>query len=55
MMEIYDGNKQNGPFGNRLLKEPLDITPGWAAVPDRPGLGIDFDPAALAAVTVEAR
>lgn len=55
MMEIYDGNKQDGPFGNRLLKEPLDITPGWAAAPDRPGLGIEFDPAALAAVTVEAR
>jgi L-alanine-DL-glutamate epimerase-like enolase superfamily enzyme len=55
MMEIYDGNKQDGPFGNRLLKEPLDITPGWAAPPDRPGLGVDFDPAALAAVTVETR
>lgn len=55
MMEIYDGNKQDGPFGNRLLKQPLDIKPGSAAVPERPGLGIDFDPAALAAVTVEVR
>lgn len=55
MMEIYDGNKQAGPFGNRLLKEPLDIKPGSAAVPERPGLGVEFDPAALAAVTVEVR
>lgn len=55
MMEIYDGNKQDGPFGNRLLKEPLDIKPGSAGVPERPGLGVDFDPAALAAVTVEGR
>lgn len=55
MMEIYDGNKQDGPFGNRLLKEPLDIKPGSAAPPDGPGLGVEFDPAALAAVTVETR
>jgi L-alanine-DL-glutamate epimerase-like enolase superfamily enzyme len=53
MMEIYDGNKQNGPFGNRLLREPLDISPGSARVPERPGLGVEFDPKALAGVTVE--
>jgi L-alanine-DL-glutamate epimerase-like enolase superfamily enzyme len=55
MMEIYDGNKQAGPFGNKLLKQPLDIKPGLATVPERPGLGVDFDPAALAALTVEVR
>lgn len=52
MMEMYDGNKQNGPFGNRLLQEPLEITPGVARVPDRPGLGVTFDERALAAVRV---
>lgn len=52
MMEVYDGYKQDGPFGNRLLKEPLDFGPGYARVPERPGLGVEFDPEALASVTV---
>lgn len=52
MMEVYNGNKQDGPFGNRLLQEPLDIKPGVARVPDRPGLGVTFDEQALAAITV---
>ena len=53
MMELYDGNKQDGPFGNRLLQHPLAITPGVAHVPQRPGLGVVFDERALAAVRVE--
>lgn len=53
MMELYDGNKQDGPFGNRLLQQPLHITPGTASVPQRPGLGVAFDERALAAVRVE--
>jgi D-galactarolactone cycloisomerase len=52
MMEVYNGNKQDGPFGNRLLREPLDMGPGYAQVPERPGLGVDFDEQALAAVRV---
>ena len=52
MMEVYNGNKQEGPFGNRLLKEPLDMGPGYARVPQRPGLGVEFDEKALAAITV---
>lgn len=52
MMEVYNGNKQDGPFGNRLLKQPLDMGPGYAEVPERPGLGVDFDERALASVTV---
>ena len=52
MMEVYNGNKQDGPFGNRLLQEPLDIVPGFAAVPQRPGLGVTFNEQALAAITV---
>jgi D-galactarolactone cycloisomerase len=53
MMEVYDGNKLDGAFGNRLLKEPLDMGPGYARVPSRPGLGIDIDERALASIRVE--
>ena len=52
MMEVYNGNKHEGPFGNRLLTAPLDMRPGLATVPERPGLGADFDERALASVTV---
>jgi L-alanine-DL-glutamate epimerase-like enolase superfamily enzyme len=52
MMEVYDGYKHEGPFGNRLLQAPLDFGPGYARVPERPGLGVEFDSAALATVTV---
>lgn len=46
------GTSTAGAFGNALLREPLDFEPGLATVSDRPGLGIDFDPDALDAVTV---
>lgn len=52
MMEVYNGNKQDGPFGNRLLQEPLDMGPGYAKAPERPGLGVNFDEQALAAIRV---
>lgn len=52
MMEVYNGDKQDGPFGNRLLQEPLDMGPGYARVPHRPGLGVNFDEQALAAIRV---
>ncbi|MEO8360160.1 MAG: mandelate racemase/muconate lactonizing enzyme family protein [Vicinamibacteria bacterium] len=52
MMEVYDGYKHDGPLGNRLLKAPLDMGPGFAKVPERPGLGVDFDEKALAQVVV---
>jgi D-galactarolactone cycloisomerase len=52
MMEVYNGNKQDGPFGNRLLQEPLDMGAGFARVPERSGLGVAFDERALAAITV---
>ncbi len=53
MMEVYNGNKQAGPFGNKLLQEPLDMGAGYARVPERPGLGVNFDERALAAITVK--
>jgi glucarate dehydratase len=33
--------------GQRLTKEPLQIRGGWVQVPDKPGLGIEIDEAAL--------
>lgn len=44
------GNKYLGPMGNELLKTPLEYTPGFAVVNDRPGLGVEFDEAKLAAI-----
>ena len=37
------GGAHTGLLGNRLIREPLDYAPGSARVPDRPGLGIEFD------------
>lgn len=37
------GSAHLGPLGNRLIKEPLEYTPGFGRVPDRPGIGIEFD------------
>ncbi len=45
------GRALAGPLGNRLLKEPIQMGGGFIAVPSRPGLGVQFDPDALAAVT----
>ena len=33
MMEVYNGNKHEGQFGNRLLTAPLDMRPGVATCP----------------------
>lgn len=33
--------------GNVLLKEPIEFHPGYAVVPEKPGLGIEFDEKAL--------
>ncbi len=46
------GDKTAGPFGNVLLKEPLEYRPGYARVPERPGLGIEFDEKELAKVAI---
>ncbi|MDX2030509.1 MAG: mandelate racemase/muconate lactonizing enzyme family protein [Blastocatellia bacterium] len=49
---IEGGDKTAGPFGNALLKEPLEFKPGAARVPERPGLGIEFNEKELAKVIV---
>ena len=40
----------DNPLGNNLLKEPLVLDNGALIVPDRPGLGIEFEPKRLEAV-----
>jgi muconate cycloisomerase len=42
-------------LGVEVLKRPLDLRDGASWLPQGPGLGIEIDEAALAAVTVEAR
>ncbi len=37
------------PYRDHLLGEPWPVRDGWLEVPDRPGLGVDLDPAALTA------
>ena len=45
------GHLLSGPLGNALLREPIDTKPGWIAVPEGPGLGVQFDEQALAKFT----
>ncbi len=40
------------PFGNRLLKEPMDWRPGEARPPEGPGIGVEFDEDRLAEIRV---
>ncbi len=49
---LEGGNAADGPLVNPLLKEPFVYKGGWAEVPARPGLGIEFDEKALAGVVV---
>jgi L-alanine-DL-glutamate epimerase-like enolase superfamily enzyme len=49
---MENADQSHGPFGNVLLKEPLEYHAGYAIVPERPGLGVEFDEQELAKVTV---
>ena len=49
---IHKATDVRGSRGNVLLKEPLDFQPGYAVVPERPGLGIEFDEKELKKVIV---
>ncbi len=37
----------NSPLQTQLLKEPIRAVDGYVTVPDKPGLGVEIDPAAL--------
>ena len=47
------GRKLEGPLGNVLTRTPLRVENGAAFAPAGPGLGIEWNDAALARVTVE--
>lgn len=47
------GNKVTAPLGNALVKTPLRVEKGLAYANDLPGFGIEWNDAALAAVTVK--
>lgn len=50
---MENADQSRAPLGNVLLKEPLQYFPGYALVPEGPGLGIEFDEHHLADVTVQ--
>ncbi len=55
MMEggnIHNATDVGGSRGNVLLKEPLEFKAGMAMVPERPGLGIEFDEKELQKIVV---
>ena len=49
---IHNATDVGGSRGNVLLKEPLEFTAGMARVPERPGLGIEFDEKELQKIVV---
>lgn len=49
---LEGGLSYEGPFGNRLLKDPLGYHGGYVEVPGRPGLGVEFNEEELAKVTM---
>jgi D-galactarolactone cycloisomerase len=50
--DIHHATDVGGSRGNILLKEPLRFEAGTAHVPERPGLGIEFDEDALQEIIV---
>ena len=49
---IHNATEVGPSRGNVLLKEPIEFEPGFATVPEKPGLGIEFDEKELRKVTV---
>ena len=49
---LEGGESHLRAFGNRLLEEPLDYRGGFVKVPDRPGLGIEFNETELKKLVV---
>jgi galactonate dehydratase len=46
-------NQLHLPGWAEVQREPLPLAPGWAELPDRPGLGVELDEDALARYAVE--
>ncbi len=49
---IHKATDVRSSRGNLLLKEPIEFKPGYAVVPEKPGLGIEFDEKELKKVIV---
>ena len=49
---ILGSTSIGGSRGNVLLKDPIEFRPGFAVVPEKPGLGIEFDEKELKKVVV---
>jgi L-alanine-DL-glutamate epimerase-like enolase superfamily enzyme len=49
---VENANQASGPFGNILLRQPIEYRPGSVRVPERPGLGIEFNEAELEKITI---
>lgn len=49
---LEGGESYTRAFGNAILKVPLPYRPGHVDIPDRPGLGFEFDEDALARLVV---
>ena len=49
---IHNATEIGESRGNVLLKEPLEFKAGMAMVPERPGLGIEFDEQELQKIVV---
>jgi galactonate dehydratase len=46
---------QNQPWRDQVIVEPLEIVDGYVALPDKPGLGIELDDAAIAKLPYQPR
>lgn len=44
---MLEYDRGENPLRDDLLKEPIAETDGWLTVPDKPGLGIELDPAVM--------
>lgn len=49
---IHESTDIGQSRGNVLLKEPINFQPGYAVVPEKPGLGIEFDEKELKKIIV---
>lgn len=51
-LALENNNSIRGPLGNVLLQQPIEYGPGYARLPEGPGLGIDFNEKGLRQILV---